>query len=544
MDTPYGVGVLVIKNGLILCGIRGDNYKLCGPGGHIMAGEKLIDAAVRETQEEFRIKPASLSSLGIVSSSNKEFKPSVVYLCTQYEGEIETDGIEMLDWAFGNIYDLMKNKNLHPAYRASLEMLMDMVTGSREDGGAGSGNWGHAGVHGQRGGSAPGGGNWARANINGTYVSKTNRKGQEEKLGKAMKSVLGNSSVQTSGLVEAVSIMKKGGSISFSMTDAQGVQHKDTITIKSTDGKDVVFDWTREGATVFKGADATTLEVAQIMHNSYGKAVGNESYDCKVEFNKEPPKPKTPKQKKALEEEGLDSERYSQERKDKATWNETKKEIHKSFVEEEGKTWNSATEEEKIAIRNYTGSHYIDMNDALYSGTYKTGKVDIDTKIDIDNATSYLNKCRLPHDTWVERGCGGSGYKALGLDNDLVNKAISGDEAARAEVELLILGKTRVQEGFLSSSPKKGEGWGGQVVLNGFLPEGSHASYAEPYSKHGGFKSPGMSWDERRDGKDYNPTDFGEFEVIVQRSCSTLFTKISYEGSTMYVDCDIYTPDV
>lgn len=34
-DTPYGVGVLVVKDGIFLCGLRSDTGEICVPGGHV-----------------------------------------------------------------------------------------------------------------------------------------------------------------------------------------------------------------------------------------------------------------------------------------------------------------------------------------------------------------------------------------------------------------------------------------------------------------------------------------------------------------------------
>ncbi len=71
-DTPTAAAVIVINDGKILCGVRKDNGLICGPGGHIEAGEAPIQAAIREAQEEFGITPLSLSRLGTIGINVKK----------------------------------------------------------------------------------------------------------------------------------------------------------------------------------------------------------------------------------------------------------------------------------------------------------------------------------------------------------------------------------------------------------------------------------------------------------------------------------------
>lgn len=187
-DIPYGVGVLVVIDGGILCGIRGDNFQICGPGGHIQIEETPIQAAVRETEEEFGIHPNELSLLGVASGSD-DYMPAFVYLCTKYSGEIKVDGTEMLGWSVGDFDQVMKQHHIHPAFKASLELMGEKFGISRSDGWPGSGNWGHAGRPGEVGGSTSGGGMAFREKIGDTYISLTNKKSQQMKLEKAINGV-------------------------------------------------------------------------------------------------------------------------------------------------------------------------------------------------------------------------------------------------------------------------------------------------------------------------------------------------------------------
>lgn len=154
MDIPFGVGVIVVTDGKILIGTRTDNGLICGPGGHIQNGEQPSESALRELQEEFNIKANKLYPLGAIQDTEGKWKPSMVFLCTDYEGEPKADEEEMTDARFAGIAELSQMDNLFPCFAASLALLMNKLE-MNFDGGPGSGNWGHQSVQGVRGGSAP-----------------------------------------------------------------------------------------------------------------------------------------------------------------------------------------------------------------------------------------------------------------------------------------------------------------------------------------------------------------------------------------------------
>ena len=95
-SNDYGsVGVIVLKDGCVLAGVRGDNGLVCGPGGHIERGEIPIMAAVRETREEFGISPTSLISLGTLEGLGEGYGKPEVFLCTKYRGKPRCGSVEM-----------------------------------------------------------------------------------------------------------------------------------------------------------------------------------------------------------------------------------------------------------------------------------------------------------------------------------------------------------------------------------------------------------------------------------------------------------------
>ncbi len=140
IDIPLGVGVIVIKDGKILTGTRTDNGLICGPGGHMQNGEQPSESALRELQEEFNVKGSKLYQLGAIQDPEGKWKPSMVFLCTDYEGEPKADEEEMTDARFIGIDELSQMSNLFPCFAASLVLLMDKL-GIQIDGGHGSGRY-------------------------------------------------------------------------------------------------------------------------------------------------------------------------------------------------------------------------------------------------------------------------------------------------------------------------------------------------------------------------------------------------------------------
>ena len=184
------VGVLVISNGRVLSGTRHNDFGyglVCGPGGHVEPGETPAQAAFRETEEEFGISPKELIPLG-----RGPYEPDTglrphLFLCTDYEGEPDCLDLEMAGAKFRTLAELDELaasmfqpfadglKILKTCIDTALffgdedgEMFDDLaesvgkaVVGDpeKEDGGPGSGNFGHSGREGQVGGSEERSGN-------------------------------------------------------------------------------------------------------------------------------------------------------------------------------------------------------------------------------------------------------------------------------------------------------------------------------------------------------------------------------------------------
>lgn len=179
-DTSQSVGVLVIKDGQILCGIRDNTAHpglICGPGGHIKEGETYEQAAFRETEEEFGVSPKELIPLGFGPREEDTGEAPALFLCTDYDGEPYSRDGEMKAPVFLSMEELVViagTDRLFQPFADSIELLKNCIESetfsdnpidfpgesvtikyqdTTKDGGPGSGNFGHEGQPGQVGGS-------------------------------------------------------------------------------------------------------------------------------------------------------------------------------------------------------------------------------------------------------------------------------------------------------------------------------------------------------------------------------------------------------
>lgn len=147
-DTDKGVGVIIVKDGKVLCAVR-ENGQLCGPGGRIKQGETAEEAAIRETQEEFGILPKNLKEIGTLGG-NDNYLPSTLFLTEDFVGEPKTDDYEMFMPLWMGLPMLMKH-NLFPAFEDSIPSFVSYLVRRRLDGGPGSGYFNHPGGEGGEG---------------------------------------------------------------------------------------------------------------------------------------------------------------------------------------------------------------------------------------------------------------------------------------------------------------------------------------------------------------------------------------------------------
>lgn len=121
--APTGCGVLVVRDGKILTGTRierASRGQICGPGGHIEAGETPEEAARREAHEEFGITCHDLTPLGVQDGGRHG--RSAVFLCRSFSGTPQTDEEEMTAPKWLSPEEI-KGQETFPPFLQSLELL-------------------------------------------------------------------------------------------------------------------------------------------------------------------------------------------------------------------------------------------------------------------------------------------------------------------------------------------------------------------------------------------------------------------------------------
>lgn len=125
-DIAHGVGVLVIKEGKFLAAKRTDGKGYCGPGGHMERGESPMEAAIRETAEEFGIVPKQAVFVASIPAK-AQCLPSEVFLCTDFAGEPKADGTEMKDARWMS-YAELKEVELFPSFEQSIAVFLAQLS--------------------------------------------------------------------------------------------------------------------------------------------------------------------------------------------------------------------------------------------------------------------------------------------------------------------------------------------------------------------------------------------------------------------------------
>ena len=142
----------------------------------------------------------------------------------------------------------------------------------------------------------------------------------------------------------------------------------------------------------------------------------------------------------------------------------------KSAVKEAGSSWANKLDPSAIAaVRSYTGTAYANINATLRGIEQR-----FDDGNDICAITLHqsLGKAELPCDCTVYRG---TSNKALG--------------ALRFLPDSMIVGKTIMDEGFMSTSLNPSDAFGGDILLEIDAPSGSHGAYVGSISSAGHHES-------------------------------------------------------
>lgn len=227
---------------------------------------------------------------------------------------------------------------------------------------------------------------------------------------------------------------------------------------------------------------------------------------------------------------------YSEERKAAAYKWTSKKDADDVLRPMTERAWAAATRDEQLAIWGYTsGSGKYNRPLSGFQGGwgeyyYKgVGKVDLDYEgagKEIRDATAFISRSVTEEDFWVRRGCG------LGCMDSFFEVGFGGVEKMTDEQLAGLVGHSNRIPGFLScgTASETGAGFSGQVDMKIFVPKGTQATYAEPYSAYTGASYNGKNWD----GKMKQSSIGWEDETIIQRGASYTCTKFEKRGSYSY----------
>lgn len=158
--------------------------------------------------------------------------------------------------------------------------------------------------------------------------------------------------------------------------------------------------------------------------------------------------------------------------------------IRGDLDEAASKWWSKLTEDERYAVRQYTGSSYVPMNNHLRG----IKKGDSTVKSWIKDCKSALSKASSPMDIVVGRG---SGTRSLiGMLGNPIGMSDAADSFGLAdwvrENKDSLIGSVASDGGFLSTTPYEGGGFTGDITYRIFVPKGSPGAYVDAYSKHTG----------------------------------------------------------
>lgn len=218
------------------------------------------------------------------------------------------------------------------------------------------------------------------------------------------------------------------------------------------------------------------------------------------------------------------------ERRNAAKWFETAEEADNTLRRWSGKRWNEASDDEKVAIYEYTSGEYGYYNSPLngYNGRYRVenyvgvGNADIDCRShgkEIRDMTAYLQGSVTQQDMWLRRGEGATSLAPF------FGYPVGTDMSALPEDELRgLIGTSGRIGSFQSCGTTRFTGFTQMpVTIEYFVPAGSQAAYVEPFSECG--HGDGLMWD----GVSGQSSFGSELETVLQRGGSYTLVDVRYD---------------
>lgn len=178
-----------------------------------------------------------------------------------------------------------------------------------------------------------------------------------------------------------------------------------------------------------------------------------------------------------------------------------------ALIDRTGELWNSFTEEQKIALFDYTDEDFGDINKALKRGYLP----DDDTQDQIRNITKAIEKSTYDKDMVLRRG----------VQNESSVFGFSVSKASEGQLKSLV-GKTFKMKQFGSFGASEGAGMTGHAEIILRAPKGTKMLYTEPFSAFSEANE-GWTWN----GKTRQTGIGSENEVILQRGTSYKVDKVA-----------------
>lgn len=105
------------------------------PGGLMELGESVEQCAIREAKEELGITIRNLNLIGVYSgqqlhtklrNGHEYYNVVIGYICTEYEGELQPDGFEVIDAKFYN--PLQLPEQIDPFIKKTIQENVGIIT--------------------------------------------------------------------------------------------------------------------------------------------------------------------------------------------------------------------------------------------------------------------------------------------------------------------------------------------------------------------------------------------------------------------------------
>lgn len=130
-------GVLIFNDeNKVMLQKRSDNSKWGLPGGSMEIGETFEEVAIREAYEEVNLKVRNLKLFDVFSgmechyvypNGDEIYNASTIYICREFEGEINFDSDETIEAKFFSKLELPNMEDINPPDRIVIKRIKEEI---------------------------------------------------------------------------------------------------------------------------------------------------------------------------------------------------------------------------------------------------------------------------------------------------------------------------------------------------------------------------------------------------------------------------------